>query len=135
MNSPTKRRALRGAAVMTTVLAALALTTGTSNAASRVIDIYFHNYGAYHATAKVWQGQYPNGGAPETRYVNSRGAYSGQDAYFRVYLDDWDGWTIRGAADAGRSTYFTFGPGSASTVCFRFDGTTIAGFGFNITNC
>ncbi|KJK47120.1 hypothetical protein UK23_21285 [Lentzea aerocolonigenes] len=125
----------RATAIAMATAAAIAMAAGTSHAASRAIDIYIHNYGAYHATAKVWQGQYPNGGAPETRYINSRGAYSGQSAYFRVYLDDWDGWTIRGAADAGKSTYFTFGQGSASTVCFRFDGTTIAGFGFNITSC
>lgn len=135
MNSPIKRMAVRGAALLTAVLAALTLTAGTSNAANRSIDIYFHNYGAYTAEVKVWQGRYPNGGAPETRYVNARSATAGQGGYLRVYLDDWDGWTIRGRAQAGSSSYFTFLQGSASTVCFRFDGTTIIGFAFNITDC
>lgn len=130
-----KRAAVRGAALATATAAALALTAGTGHAASRMVDVYFHNYGAYTATVAAFEGQFPNGGENNNRRLNSRSATAGQSASFRIYFDDTHGWTVRGNANLGRTSYFTFLPGSASKVCFRFDGTTIIGFKFNITDC
>ncbi|SDZ36089.1 hypothetical protein SAMN05421504_113146 [Amycolatopsis xylanica] len=125
----------RGVALATATAIGLTLTAGTGHAASRMIDVYFHNAGAYTAEVAVFEGQFPNGGENNNRRINARSVTAGQDGYFRVYLDDVNGWTARGSAMLGRRSYFVFGQGSASKVCFRFDGTTIAGFEFNITDC